>query len=933
MRRFHFLVLAVVLISPLIYLLAADPPKAVEKKPDAEQLVRDLGSPVFAVRDRASRDLWKLGEPARTAVEAATKSDDPEIAQRASDILEKFNWGIFPDTPVDVLKQIKEFRSDDPQRQKAAITALAHHDERGLRTLRLILSHEFEPPLREALFEGLLSATRDAVPPLLFDCKLKLAEQALELGTLGPNLEAWLDYAVFVEQHGRSPEAIRALEKAAGGSNSQAHAAEGALAVLLHLNGQSAAARKRLRGQPQDKLPPRFLASFLEDLGEWDSLIGLGDTNDLPNPGLQLFRARRARNKDKVSELTAELKKAATNGDESAVEVGIALFLNERPLDATAILREKNAGPRMLADVMAERLLFPEVLGLLGDGAASKPTEGEDESFQPRLYYDMRRARILAQLGRKDDSVQLFNQIGEQVQHRNTYLMREFLRASLRSGHYDLSAEHAGKFVAHLERRSEDAIYNALPDPYELLFDEDAEAAKGWWKAFRHSGEHREGDSGETMRRVRELLAGTGSPDRLKTANQLLDNWLGANENRKPEGSIIDRVRGHRARAATARLAGDLDRVEGEMRKAVREWGFDEADKLRSAAFIRELSSANPDKGPRSWMYDTNESFKVWLDLGDLLAERGKPAEAAKVFEQGWRQYPNNPILLYLSGKSLRASGDSVEGDRRIKLSHTITLGDAQVRGRFLHELTERGELADVKTESEWTRKCVWFWSPYRGNVWNQLSRSAEVLGDYETAAVATERNLHFLLLTPNIVFCDGGGYIRVPANIRAYRARVTLAAGNVAGAFAASKEVLQLLPAHTEFLTGIVPEFDRLKHATEADALFQITWAALQKLIRENPDSAWSHATAAQAAAGCRRELDAALRSAQRAVKLAPAVKWHQEVLAEVHFRRNDREAALKVMESLRRRDARSPYYKRLVERYKTADITSPALLAPEVD
>ena len=122
------------------FALAGDPPKPVEKKPDASQLAKDLGSPVFAERDRASRELWKLGIAARPAIEKAANSDDPEVAQRANDILEKFDWGIFPDTPAGVLKQIKEFRSNDLERQTVAVSALIGIEVRGVETLALVLA-------------------------------------------------------------------------------------------------------------------------------------------------------------------------------------------------------------------------------------------------------------------------------------------------------------------------------------------------------------------------------------------------------------------------------------------------------------------------------------------------------------------------------------------------------------------------------------------------------------------------------------------------------------------------------------------------------------------------------------------------------------------------------------------------------------------------
>ena len=92
--------------------------------PTPDELARDLGSPVYSVRERASKELWKLGAAARPALEAAAKSGDAEVSRRAADILEKFDWGVFPDTPADVLKLIREFRSGEEPKQTRAIDGL-----------------------------------------------------------------------------------------------------------------------------------------------------------------------------------------------------------------------------------------------------------------------------------------------------------------------------------------------------------------------------------------------------------------------------------------------------------------------------------------------------------------------------------------------------------------------------------------------------------------------------------------------------------------------------------------------------------------------------------------------------------------------------------------------------------------------------------------
>jgi hypothetical protein len=60
---------------------------------DVAGWIRDLGSADQKTREAASANLEKAGDRAREALEAATKSDDPEVASEAADILKRLQAG------------------------------------------------------------------------------------------------------------------------------------------------------------------------------------------------------------------------------------------------------------------------------------------------------------------------------------------------------------------------------------------------------------------------------------------------------------------------------------------------------------------------------------------------------------------------------------------------------------------------------------------------------------------------------------------------------------------------------------------------------------------------------------------------------------------------------------------------------------------------
>ena len=85
---------------------AQDPPFS-----GVPEAVKGLGSEIFAEREKASAFLFAAGRAAEPALEKARHSNDAEVAIRAREILAKFHWGIYPDTPKGIVAQIEKFKS------------------------------------------------------------------------------------------------------------------------------------------------------------------------------------------------------------------------------------------------------------------------------------------------------------------------------------------------------------------------------------------------------------------------------------------------------------------------------------------------------------------------------------------------------------------------------------------------------------------------------------------------------------------------------------------------------------------------------------------------------------------------------------------------------------------------------------------------------
>ena len=109
-----------------------------------------------------------------------------------------------------------------------------------------------------------------------------------------------------------------------------------------------------------------------------------------------------------------------------------------------------------------------------------------------------------------------------------------------------------------------------------------------------------------------------------------------------------------------------------------------------------------------------------------------------------------------------------------------------------------------------------------------------------------------------------------------------------------------------------------------EADELFGTAWKAHQKVLTDFPNSPAARNALATLAANCRRELDKGLTFAKEAVKAEPASVPYRETLAEVSFRKGDREKAVELMTKLLEDDSRNPLYRRQLSRYRVGAFDS---------
>ena len=75
-------------------------------------------------REAAALQLWNGGKRAEPALQAALRSDDPEVAAQARLILEKIRFGLSPQSSAELFRLLGQYRGGSDPLRRAALDAL-----------------------------------------------------------------------------------------------------------------------------------------------------------------------------------------------------------------------------------------------------------------------------------------------------------------------------------------------------------------------------------------------------------------------------------------------------------------------------------------------------------------------------------------------------------------------------------------------------------------------------------------------------------------------------------------------------------------------------------------------------------------------------------------------------------------------------------------
>lgn len=132
--------------------------------PDLEDAQKALGSPDFDEREALTMELWNSGRDALPLLALLAKFSNPEIANRATFILNRVRMGLGPESPDELLKLAERADQAKPGKRGARLSDILEHPQ-GFRValffLNQWLSNQATP------LDQRISLTETCIEPLL----------------------------------------------------------------------------------------------------------------------------------------------------------------------------------------------------------------------------------------------------------------------------------------------------------------------------------------------------------------------------------------------------------------------------------------------------------------------------------------------------------------------------------------------------------------------------------------------------------------------------------------------------------------------------------------------------------------------------------------------------------------------------------------------
>ena len=860
-----------------------------------EDAVGNLSSPDPAEREEASRTLWAAGDAAEATLREAAAGDDVEVARRAAEILRNLRYGIRPDTSKAVVDLLALYRQGDRTSAQSAVVGLAGRGADGVRILSRLWAEEQEPWRRALLAQRLGERARTAAALLLADrspdAVLPLLEAAADAPG-PPGAPALRDLAAFLllrgdgaldERAARLKPLVAATEAPdpadndgplAGGGAAvpPTSAAKARAATLLTYLCRARADLPAARWAAEQSGDAALFEAMLVETADWTVLAAraAARADATPTPSVEDLgfaaayhrMAGDAAGARKWADAIAAYADRRPDDNWLAAE---ALFLNDRPDEGMAVLL-KHRNYAAAAPLLPQRMRFKELFELERLAGESKPPEAA------RIAARAAAARHF--LGDRDAAKEaLARLLAANEKDRDFELYVALAEAATGMRQPEVAEQCAAR-----------ALLVAKPmDDLAALFDaadvRPGERAARWWALMRQKYKE---PVLITFGRLRSLLRGELPPAQTESLARAA------------------------AEDAMRRPSGDRDAWLLEIGQTLLAAGQREAAK----DFFRRLNGAPAAPQPVP---------VAFVRLGDFEAEDGQWDAAATLYGRAWEMDRTRPLPLLLRGNALTRIGRVKEGRELIETAHLMPLADEAARHEVMVELDKRKLADEARRERDLIVRTAAFSSWYLGDALRRAGDEAYEKGEFASAAALWDRA--FLdNQSKGTRFGDPWANFTMPSLVHRARALGLMRAGDFSAAVKEADLAMLYTPGDADALIAFVGELDKQGRKAEADDTYRRHTAPYRALCAAHPNSGQAHNQLAWAAAKSRRELDAALKHALRAVELDPEDAASLDTLAETHFQRGEYQKAIEAINRCIELEPKEKHHAEQLERFRKA-------------
>ena len=844
------------------------------KQAQVKKWIDELGDADFTTRENAHKNLWKAGSDAEEQLKVALKGDDAEIRKRSLELLEKFKWGIYQDSPIAIIDLIQAYQSGTLQDKEKSIAQLIEMGGLGVKSVIKIINAEEQEEVRNSVLSYASKSVSKVIPYLIEKNEFKFLDQILQMMLENRAEGVFSNYAVYAILSASTDKIINDLSKNKPPKISDEINKE----ILAYLYRSKGEHNDALTFAKESKNPELYTQLALE-ASKWKVVL---DTDHFPDDlllgklGYKLAMYRLANEKTKFDEAKntlVEIAEELTGKDKNGVESTEQLFQAAKIALLNYMVPEgidcllKNKKRMMVAEIYASRFEFDKIKSLI--------EEAKNENAKDVPALEIHWAKILYGLGEKEQALKILDQYSSRIADKS-------------EGDWPLKLVHAWILIKKRDRALDDAASylqkiehrEASGRMLNKMFGDDAEFYDPLFRFFFKT------KNTETAQAV------------IKQINDLHDKKLES----KVVVKLVDDLLEY-ASTVTAEESVSLKNSAGAILK---KYGLD--------AKLKQLA-------------DKFGSETILLCLADLYAEKKEWAKARDSFKVAWDKDKSKSIIAFMIAKMEENIGDKAQASKWKNLSTWAPLGNEQVRLDFAYALGKRNYIDDALIQFDLVSKTGEPGSYSVGASSRALASRLIEKKSFEKAADGYELAM-LRCMTPFVSFTQSQAYVNVPSLVARLRCRSAIEIGDFDKVDSFAAKAFDLQPGEVELPILVYQPLIAKGKKELADKIFASAKKSIQKVGDDYPNCAWAHNSAAWLSACCKSDLIWGLNQAEMAVKLDGKSAAHLDTLAEVLFQLKRQKEAVDAQTKAVALEPTKIYYKKQLKRIQNGD---PSVDRPE--